>query len=137
MLPITGSHNLVLWEEGGTLCVLRKELVTTLGDAGDNCAVKVGSHTFTAKLVSEGNYPHRAPKRKIDTPALQMAHQRKWRRLWRSMSQRSYNLQHFKTILVHFWTRVSASSKYCRSNADTKKDKEGAQKETHVCNLFS
>ena len=67
MLPITGSHNLVLWEEGGTLCVLRKELVTTLGDAGDNCAVKVGSHTFTAKLVSEGNYPHRAPKRKIDT----------------------------------------------------------------------
>ena len=48
------AHNLVLWEDEGTLSVLKQEQVTRLGGIGDICTVKNGKWTFTAKLVSEG-----------------------------------------------------------------------------------
>ena len=54
MLPVIGSHNLVLWEQEGTLSVVCAELVTRLGGIADVCSVKVDNN-FSAKLVSESN----------------------------------------------------------------------------------
>ena len=54
MYHLTGSHNLVLWDEELTLSVVRREHVTRMGDIGEECTMKVGRKVYRAKLLSEG-----------------------------------------------------------------------------------